>query len=70
MVNRGTKHKLTWKERDEIYKERGRVMAIRCSPGSYDELKSMNRRKVGRPFQYPHSMMAYIAICRSLMGLP
>ena len=44
-------------------------MATEYKPEWDDELEEMNRGKVGRPFRYPNSMMAFVAICRVMLGI-
>ena len=62
MVNRNAKCKLTWRESDTKYKARGRVKVSRHDPEWESELDNMDKNKVGPPFKYLNSMMAFVAI--------
>ena len=67
--DRDAKHEMTSWESDERYIARGRAMAAKYNPDWDDELEEMNRGKVGHPFKYSDSMMAFVAICRVMLGI-
>ena len=69
VVRRDAKHSLTWAERDAIYKARGRAKAVRYNPRWERDLKDQNLGKAGRPFQYSDSMMAAIALGKTVMNV-
>ena len=62
VVNRNVERKLTWRGSDAKYKARGRAKAIRHDPEWESEFDDMNKNKVGPPFKYSNSMMAFVAI--------
>ena len=43
-------------------------MVIKYDDAWDDELKVMNKGKVGRPFSYSNSMMEFAAIYKALLG--
>ena len=62
------KHAMTWWESDARYRARGKAMVPKYNDEWDSELESMNRGKVGRPFMYSDSLMAFAAIHKTLMG--
>ena len=67
VLNRNAKHKRSSREIDAKYVAQGRALAVKYDDSWEDELKEMNRGKVGRPFQYSHSMMFFVAMCRVMI---
>ena len=68
VVNRDAKHKMTWAERNMLYKLQGAAKAIRYNYQWDRDLRKQNQGKRGRPFKYSDSMMAFIAIWKAMVG--
>jgi hypothetical protein len=52
--------KRNWKEYNENLVRRGELyLALDFLESWEEELRSMNNRKVGRPFQYPQTFMRF-----------
>lgn len=67
-VRRDAERGLTWYENDAKYEAIGEAEIPRYNPEWEGELEKMNRGKVGRPYKYPHSMMASIAMAKIMWG--
>ena len=59
---------MAWWESDERYIARGSAMAVEYKPEWDDGLEEMSRGKVYHPFKYSDSVMAFVAICRVVLG--
>ena len=62
------RRKMTWQESDAKYKARGAALAIGYDEAWDDDLEEMNKGKVGRPYKYSDSMIAFVALLRVLIG--
>ena len=67
VLNRDAKHKLTSAESDAKYIAQGASKVPKRSSKWVAELAQMNHNKVGRPFDYPDSALATMAITKALM---
>jgi hypothetical protein len=63
-------YKRDWSRYNEHLVRRGELyLALEWVDSWDDELRGMNRGKRGRPFEYPGSMMEFLAAIRHLMGM-
>ena len=65
----GSRLHITHAQNDARYVEQGKQLFPKKDPGADEELKRMNRKKSGRPFQYPESTIVMIATMRYMCGL-
>ena len=61
--------RITHAQNDARYIEQGKHLVPQKDPNAGAELKQMNRKKNGRPFQYPESTIMMIATMRYTCGL-
>ncbi len=65
--------KITHAQNDARYIERGRQLALTNKslddPQIQEELRSMNKKKNGHPYEYPDSLFVALALVRSMCGL-
>jgi len=62
---------MDWKSVDERLVKRGELLlSLEFLEGYREELKAMNRGKVGRPFTLTYSHMVFLAVVRYLFGFP
>jgi hypothetical protein len=55
----------TWHDYNELLVERGRIlMGVSFLRSSNNEIKHMNERKVGVPFEYSHSYIQFLAFLK------
>ena len=55
---------------NEKYVKRDQTLIIRGDPQRHEEVMTVNRSKVGAPFQYAESLFAALAVVKSMTGLP
>ena len=61
----------SWHDYNESLVERGRVLIdVSFLKSANDEIKKMNKGKVGAPFQYPHSYIEFIAFLKVGFKIP
>ena len=60
---------MTCAQNDARYVDRGTVPVLRHDKNAATELAEMNRKKNGRPFAYPETLIVSIAIIRTVCGL-
>lgn len=61
--------KITNAQNDARYVAAGRMLAIKRSPDADKELKTMNKKKNGAPFQYPDSLIRTLATVKHFTRL-
>jgi Transposase DDE domain len=61
----------SWHDYNESLVERGRVLIdVSFLKSANDEIKKMNKGKVGAPFQYPHSYIEFVAFLKVGFKIP
>ena len=60
---------MTCAQNDARYVDRGTVLVLHPDKNSAAELARMNRRKNGRPFAYPETLIISLAIIRTVCGI-
>ena len=61
----------SWHDYNESLVERGRVLIdVSFLKSANDEIKKMNKRKVGAPFQYPYSYIEFVAFLKVGFKIP
>jgi len=61
----------SWHDYNESLVERGRVLIdVSFLKSANDEIKKLNKSKVGAPFQYPHSYIEFVAFLKIGFKIP
>ena len=61
----------SWHDYNESLVERGRVLIdVSFLKSANDEIKKMNKGKVGAPFQHPHSYIEFVAFLKVGFKIP
>ena len=61
----------SWHDYNESLVERGRVLIdVSFLKSANDEIKKLNKSKVGAPFQYPHSYIEFVAFLKVGFKIP
>ena len=61
----------SWHDYNESLVGRGRVLIdVSFLKSANDEIKKMNKGKVGAPFQYPHSYIEFVAFLKVGFKIP
>ena len=61
----------SWHDYNESMVERGRVLIdVSFLKSANDEIKKMNKAKVGAPFQYPYSYIEFVAFLKVSFKIP
>ena len=61
----------SWHDYNESLVERGRVLIdVSFLKSANDEIKKMNKGKIGAPFQYPHSYIEFVAFLKVGFKIP
>lgn len=61
----------SWHDYNESLVERGRVLIdVSFLKSANDEIKKMNKGKIGAPFQYPHSYIEFVAFLKVDFKIP
>ena len=61
--------KMSHAQNDARYVETGRALALAMGPDAGAELERMNRKKNGRPYKYPESLIMTLAALKNCCRL-